>query len=231
MANFGIRILSQSGTELEFQAFILNPDYADFPRTHAFGLFVLWEGLKKQGWGRVESSLQELLTQQFVAGDFKARAPVVVEKLEVGHFDKLRDYHSGERIRSYLTAENEFHREAEIPTAIYTLTARVPAFLTHLQAGFQWESEGREMDEMRHYLEKMNGKDRIVLESSMDGRWHVLWEGPEGGEMKETRNRTANYPKAAEVMDQKIRDGYTLLYKNFDTPFGIERQMLEEQNA
>lgn len=228
MANFGIRVTAKSDNVLHATVFILNPDYYQFPRTHAFGLFLLWEPLKKAGFA-VESPLNDFLPQQFIIGDFRARAPIVIESLHVRDFQQLRDHHSGERIRSYLLNDKqEFNRESELPQVKYEIKVRAADFISHLNPGQVWASDGREYDDMRHLLEKDDPAGKLILESTMDGKFHVIREGMEGGEMNEIRTRTANFPRAAAVIDQKLADGFTLVYRNFDSPFGTEIELLNE---
>ena len=126
---------------------------------------------------------------------------------------------------------NKFHYEEHLPQATYTLEATDERWIEHLYEGQVWETTSCDLDGPSWYLEYKSEKSNKfyrIFQTDM-GRWQINY-GKLG-----TPGRT-DQPQYMSVYgaEMKVKEktakskGYQLIYKNFDTPFDIEKKMERE---
>ncbi len=228
---YGIRVLSKKDNQLTFQTYLLCSDWEVLPRTYDFALLVI--GLEAPPDSPLGKSLEG---KDFVNNLYEVAQQYIL-KMEVNDFKNFpftAEFltNTAEQALKTLTLfkdTNEFPIEDQLPQATYTLEVTMPQWLDHIKVGDVWEVSAYVFDNAAWYLEHPDPETpkfyRVYKE-------HGQWRNHYGSIGKKGRNVVARYVRSYSAAERQVKEklrpakGYRLVYKNFDTPFGIEQELI-----
>ena len=224
----GIRILSKEDRILTFKTYLIYSDWNSLPRTHGFGLLILEDSARETGNENC-SLAKEMKNYDFIDDNY-ALAQKILSKMEVTEFQNFPlTEEFQESIWHYIDDKTgKFHAEEFLPQAIYTLEVSDAKWLEHMKAGDVWETTSCDLDGPSWYLKLEDEKSRKfyhIYEKS--GTWKILY-GKLGTAGREESSPWMNVNHAETKAKEKMRKGYELIYRNFDTPYGYEASVSKQ---
>lgn len=225
----GIRILAKNDRTLTFKTYLIYSDWNSLPRTHGFGLLVLEDRARESDHEHCALA-QEMKQYDFIEDNY-AQARKIVSKMEVSDFQNfpLTDEFM-ERTWHYIDGTTgKFHAEEFLPQAVYTLEVTDAKWLEHMQVGDVWETTSCDLDGASWYLEYKDEKSHKFYHLYDKMGWRLSY-GKVGAAGREERP-WMNFNLAETKVNEKIRKGYELIYRNFDTPFGYEETANKQAEA
>lgn len=235
----GIRILDKKDKTLVFKTYLLYIDWSTIPRSHGFGLMMLCDLDNEKGKFKGSTLEQDLLQNESVLKGYDGLydalmsnvkcAKDYITKLEVSDFKNFPvtpEFQSHENLWYELDAETKlFEQEESLPQATYTMEVTDKKWLEHLDVGQVWETTTCEFHGPYWYLEHRSEKSEKFYRVYQSGAYLVTEYGRIGKGLKREKKRfdfvTAELKVKAKLRKSK---GYTLIYKNFDTPFHTEKK-------
>lgn len=222
----GIRVLDKQDRILTFKTYLIYSDWNALPRTHGFGLMVLEDRARETGNENCALA-QEMKNYDFITDNHRM-AQQFVSGMEVKDFQNIAiTTEFLERTWHYLDeAAGKFHAQEFLPQAVYTLEVTDPKWLEHVHVGDVWETTSCDLDGASWYLEYHDDKSHKFYRVYDKNGWRTHY-GKIGTPGRDER-AYLNFELAQSKVNEKMRKGYELVYRNFDTPSGHEEKARSE---
>lgn len=210
---YGIKIVHIENTTVSFQVNLVNSDWAHLPRTHGFGFLMLTSR---------EDCKNEKIPDWELTGDVEKdvleAGKKYIKTLEVSNF---QNYPIPEEFReeAWHAIDSKF-----TPNALYSMEVVEASLLEHLTVGDNWISSISDIYGAYWKLSYQDGtsdKFYCMYQNEM-GKW-VCHYGKTGTDGCIVYPFILTFDTADKRVKAKLKKGYTLDYKNFDTAFGFER--------
>lgn len=222
----GIRVLAKNDRILTFKTYLIYSDWDSLPRTHGFGLLILDDRARETANAN-SAMAKEIETYDFIDENY-SKAREIIVKMEVTNFENIAIKEEFlESTWHYLDEKTgKFHAQEHLPQAVYTLEVSDAKWIEHIHVGDVWETTSCDLDGASWYLEYDDGKSKKFYRVFDKMGWKIVY-GKIGTAGRE-ENPYMNFTIAQSKVDEKLRKGYQLIYKNFDTPFGHEEEANRE---
>lgn len=225
----GIRVLSKEGCILKFKTYLIYSDWNSLPRTHGFPLLFLtdYTDYWKLGESTFEKDLEKQPEDIYSDLGHIQLSQRYVKKLAVTDFQNLPVKPKFlEATWHYLDPKTkEFHFQEHLPQATYELEVTDPKWIEHVPVGAVWETTACDLTGPYWYLETPEEKGKFYrLFQNMSGQW-ILNYGKKGARGRKDQLKYMNAYWAGQKIQEKIKKGYNLIYRNFDTDWNIEKEL------
>ena len=220
---YGIRIEKKEKNVLTFRVFLIYSDLFQLPRTHGFGYLML-----TGNWQKKNPALEETDSNDFCKSVYDLGRKYI-RKMEVSDFQNypLHPDFTKEEWHDLDESTMKFHDEDILPNALYTMEVADEKYISHLDIGDTWETASSDLWGASFYLEHISEKSRKFYHLYRDdvGQW-VLNYGKIGTPGQTKHPYMTDEESAELTIKPKLTKakGYQLVYKNFDTNFGYERE-------
>lgn len=238
----GIRILEKKENILTFKTHLLYIDWSTLPRTHGFGLMILCDFCNSQNNFKESILYKDLLENKSLMDGYEdvndalmknhEGAKKYVRKLEVFDFKNFplkKEFTAHKQLWHKLNPQtNIFENEEHLPQATYKLEVTDEKWLKHMNEGETWETTTCDFQGPYWYLEHHSETSHKYYRSYLSEGYYLVTEfGKIGKSLRRNKKVYPGFSFAESKVKEKLRKskGYKIVYKNFDTPFHIEKAM------
>ena len=237
----GIRILEKKEEFLIFTTYLLYIDFSSLPKTHGFGLMVLCDSGNEANDFKESVLYKDLLENKSLLQGYKDVNEAMMENYEGAkkyiseltvydfkNFPLTDTFTQHKKLWHELNMETKtFENETYLPQATYKLKVTDKKWLEHIEPGEVWETTTCDFQGPYWYLEHHSDKSHKFYRLYMSSGYWVTEYGAIGKRPRIKKQRFRSMITGAEKIKAKLRPskGYQLIYKNFDTPFHVERRI------
>lgn len=236
----GVEVKDIQGNDLVLRAYLLSCYARKFPRTHTFALLTILDA---------PGTPPDLLTQLNSTFSLEAInkshinfSHQLIERFEVKNFANLA-YNPGlwkdDLHKHYAFDQTTLAKDyQDLMQGDFLIRVKQTKLLDHLKVGMRWRFNVYEISAF-WYLENydMQPAGYLALYRTSGNKW-MYHEGEAGKKGKRYPMKgmrvygSVEKLKAVPWIEQKIADeAYQLVYKNYDTAFGIEEEFRDEQES
>ena len=221
----GIRILSKKGCHLKFKTYLIYSDWNRLPKTHGFPILFLsdYTDFWKHGDTAFEKDLESQKADIYKDEGHTKLSRRYIKSLSISDFQNFPlTPEFLEYTWHYLDEDKKFHAEEHLPQATYELEVTDEKWIEHIPEGAVWETTACDFMGPYWHLETSEEKGKFYkIFQNIDGRW-MMHYGKKGakGRTEGAKYMSASY--AAKKVEEKLKKGYVLVYKNFDSDWNTE---------
>ena len=227
----GIRILSKQGCTLIFKTYLIYSDWNRLPKTHGFPLLFLsdYTGYWEPGETPFEKDLRNQKADLYEDAGHAELCQRYVKKLTLSDIENIPVKPEFlEYTWHYLDGNPNFHFEEHLPQATYELEVSDEKWIQHIPVGALWETTACDFLGPYWHLETPGEDGKFYkIFRSIDGPW-ILNYGKKGKKGRREKARYMDASIAADKVKEKIKKGYKLVYKNIDSDWNIEDELVEK---
>lgn len=237
--SIGVEVKSIQGNILVLRAYLLSHYVRAFPRTHTFALLTILDAPGTPSDLLVQ--INPTFSHQVIEKSHINLSNKLIDCFEVSHFSHLK-YNpllwKEDRYKQYEFDQSTPVKDyQDLMQGTFTIRVKDTKLLSHLKVGMKWKLNAYETSAF-WYLENQEAKPStyLALYKTVGKKWmyHAGETGTKGKRypmkgMSSSYRLIALKLKAEAWIEEKIKDDdYQLIYKNYDTAFGIEEELRDE---
>ncbi|MEM9981271.1 MAG: ankyrin repeat domain-containing protein, partial [Bacteroidota bacterium] len=181
----------------------------------------------KSNWKKDNQSLDQLDTVDDFALDTYLKGRAIIKSLLVSDFQNYPIHPDFTKAGwHYLDdATHTLHAEDILPNALYHMEVTDAKYIAHLEKGDTWETASCDLWGASWYLE-YNSTDTVKfyhLYLDDIGKWTIHY-GKIGTKGRKAFLAIRSRETAKKRVEAKLKEGYVMVYQNYDTAFGYEEE-------
>ncbi|WP_298420978.1 ankyrin repeat domain-containing protein [uncultured Kordia sp.] len=229
--HLGITVTSKEEKRLKLHVYLLSRNFENTPRTHMFGLVTILNApnTPEDLLTTINPEFSKLTIKKnslFLANQL-ITSVIVANFIQTGYQAHLWE----SRYHIPFDENSDLSTFDELMQADVAITVKDAKLIEHISEGMQWKSTSASGSPF-WYLENysVNPPMYTALYNSLGGKW-VYHEGEIGekGIRKPMKGMSVNYTKIPKIGEEwvanKEKEGYKLLYKNYDTSYYLEEEI------